>query len=138
MQTSAHIDLMGIPGEEAHMNARDKWREIMARSNTQTWRRALTRTFFAAAILTAGGAAAQEAAALQSLKALSSDETAAVAPELSQFGWTEATYLVDGLNYTELMRLRKAIDSYAISLPPNIAGAIRAKTPNEGTSRRNR
>jgi len=110
----------------------------MDRPNTQSWRKALTGSFLAAAILAAGGAAAQDAAALQSLKALSSDETATVAPELAQIGWLDATYLVDGLSHNELIKLRKSLDRYAISLPPNIAGAIRAKTPNAGTSRRNR
>lgn len=100
--------------------------------------RHLAAAFLSGAMLFAGTAHAQDAAAIQSLKALAAAEQTTVAPELAQYGWTEANYLVDGLSQNELRSLRKRIDSYGLSLPTNIEGAIRAKTPNIGSSRRNR
>jgi hypothetical protein len=85
-----------------------------------------------------GAVSADDSAALASLRALAANEQAAVAPELASVSFKDATYLVDGLTYIELIKLRKHLDNYAIDLPANIAGAIRAKTPNAGTSRRNR
>ncbi len=108
-----------------------------ARTRTTLIRGSLALLMAATGAATTYAQSGDRTVALESLSALSRDLAAPVSPELTAFGFEEATYLVDGLTLNELRRLRFAVDRGDVKLPANIAGAIRAKTPNQGLSRRN-
>ena len=82
----------------------------------------------AAAVAAAPALAADDAAAVAGLKALAADASAPTPAVLSEYGFHEATYLMDQLSDYDLRRLRRHIDDRALDLPTNIEGAIHAKT----------
>ncbi|MEM7525665.1 MAG: hypothetical protein AAF360_18280 [Pseudomonadota bacterium] len=97
--------------------------------------RIVTRLIARAALcfaLGGGGAAYAEfnrGAAIDALRAIANDPSAPVIDELFKVGFSQATYLVDGLSVRQLNQLRRHIEDRATRLPTNIASAIRAKTP---------
>lgn len=90
------------------------------------------RKLIAAAIIAAtvpmSALAADDAASIAALKAIAANPNAPAPADLSDYGFTDATYLMDGLSQNELDRLRVHLDRRSIKLPSNIEGAIVARS----------
>ncbi|QIE55262.1 hypothetical protein G5B40_07215 [Pikeienuella piscinae] len=66
--------------------------------------------------------------ALAALRALAADPAAPQPAALAALEFTDATYLLDDLSPGEIRRLSEYLEKGRLTLPPDVAGAIEART----------